>query len=292
MIYSTAICPAAVSFVFRAFLPEGAITTRQVADFKHFGSTGVGCTINRNVVAKVSIAADNSIFFNGLRIKLPTIITALEKLTHGKFRTSLTSELPIGCGFGISGAATLATLWAANQLLNKKQNFRTLSEIAHFAEITNRTGLGTVATQITGGFLVKSKPGIPVTFKRLSFTGSKIYAVILGKVSTAKILANNTKMILINNSAESTLEKINKIKSPALSEIIKLSYDFCKKSRIYNYSEANSIISKIYEQNGSATMSMVGHVILSTIKPSLPNKNILELTIVNNKVKLLETNEN
>src|SRR3990170_3198834 len=66
---------------------------------------------------------------------------------HKKVSVNIESPLPLGCGFGISGAATLATLYALKNYFDIEISYMDLAKIAHKSEIENKTGLGTIATQ-------------------------------------------------------------------------------------------------------------------------------------------------
>ena len=81
--------------------------------------------------------------------------TVADRLTQAAgaagVKVDLTSPLPLGCGFGLSGAASLATAYALNELLHLGKDMETLAMIAHVAEVENRTGLGDVCSQYHGG---------------------------------------------------------------------------------------------------------------------------------------------
>jgi len=280
-----ATCPAAISFFFKAFMPEITRSNR-VSDHKSFGSLGVGSTTDKTVETKVKRAKVQKIVFNGKKIRLPTVETALKKISKQKLSISIKSELPLGCGFGISGAATLSAIYAANKLLNLKLAKQTLAEIAHFAEIKEKTGLGTVATQITGGFLIKTKSGIPPVYKRLNFTGEKIYATVIGKLPTAKILADKNKIELINKAAEAAFKEIKKTDKLTLSEIINISYKFCRQSGILKSDKVKNIIGQIKDSKGKATMAILGETVLSNIKPKQVKYPVFELKVSNDKIKI------
>ena len=58
--------------------------------------------------------------------------------------------MPLGCGFGLSGAAALATAYALNEYLSLGKAREALAMIAHVAEVENRTGLGDVCSHTMG----------------------------------------------------------------------------------------------------------------------------------------------
>ncbi|MEK0337623.1 MAG: hypothetical protein QQN41_09345, partial [Nitrosopumilus sp.] len=130
------------------------------------GSLGLGFTVNKGVFAtikKIPITKksnikkikNNIIYFNNKKINFPTVNSVIEKLTNEPVQVNIKSELPLGCGFGISGASALAVAYTLNELLNLKKSKKALAMIAHIAEVKNCTGLGDVVNQYYGGFLVK-----------------------------------------------------------------------------------------------------------------------------------------
>src|SRR3989344_1259945 len=122
------------------------------------GSYGVGFALNEGVIAEASRAKRNGIVFNNVSKNLPTVSNLIKKLTKEKVRIYIKSKLPLGCGFGLSGASALAAAYAANDLLGLKKSKKELAIMAHTAEVENNTGLGDVVNQFYGGFCLKLKP--------------------------------------------------------------------------------------------------------------------------------------
>ena len=255
-------CPLSLSFIFKAYLPKADKTPRNerrdhLSYFSRRGSTGVGCTFNRQAEVTVSEGAANKLYFNSKPLIIPTVWRAVAELTDRKMRIEINSPLPLGSGFGVSGASTLAALAAVNKLFGLKKKGGELALIAHYAEIREKTGLGTVATQITGGFLVKSAPGIPVKYKILPLTGKKIYAVYLGSYKTEEILKDRDKLSRINQFATRALTEINNSTKPSIGEIMDISYKYWKRSKIFGSKRAEKLVEIIKKQGGSATVAII-----------------------------------
>ncbi|WP_331232656.1 GHMP family kinase ATP-binding protein [Natronorarus salvus] len=68
-------------------------------------------------------------------------------------RVDVLPEVPLGCGFGASGAATLATALAANAEFDLGHERESLVDAAHRAERAAGTGQGDVYVQDRGGLL-------------------------------------------------------------------------------------------------------------------------------------------
>lgn len=252
------------------------------------GSIGVGCTLDRGVRADVRSAKITKIFFNDHLIHFPTIEYALSSLTKKSLIVTLQSPLPLGYGFGLSSASTLATVFATNKLFNLELDTLDLIKLVHIAEVKTKTGLGSVATQIIGGFLIKTIPGIPSQFLKLPFLGKKLYAIIVKKLETPSILNDKNKMRSINKAADDALRKISRLPSPSLAEILDIAYAFAQKSELLTNRVVISLIKKIKNTGGHATMAMLGEVVISNIKPDFPvNFQVEELTITDKRVSLL-----
>ncbi|MCI4332907.1 MAG: hypothetical protein L3K01_04150 [Thermoplasmata archaeon] len=78
---------------------------------------------------------------------------------RGRLSVTLTHQLPIGQGFGMSAAGALATARASALALGTSP--RKALEIAHLADLFGGGGLGGVAAIAGGGLEVRRRPGIP-----------------------------------------------------------------------------------------------------------------------------------
>ena len=105
--------------------------------------------------------------------------------------------MPLGCGFGLSGASALAAAYALNSLLNLKKPKKELAFIAHVAEVENGTGLGDVVNQYFGGFLVKYDSSYKFKIKKMPINNKKVYCKYFSGISTKRVISNN-KLKLIN----------------------------------------------------------------------------------------------
>ena len=271
--------PASLSFIFKSHPHNDPVKA---------GSTGVGCTIDKKVTVRVRVDPHPSLSFNNSALIFPTGTFVLEKLAQKPVVINIHSPLPLGFGFGISGAASLGIAFALNTLLHLGKTKEELAKIAHTAEIVHRTGLGSVGTQITGGFLIKNKPGLPVSARRLPFTGDKLYAVIIDRLPTPSVLQDENRLLRVNLSAETALQKVKEKKKILLGEVLDISYTFAKTSGLLTDLRLLEIIEAIQKAGGSATMAMLGKVVISNKKPHLDkNYRIEELTITDDTVSVV-----
>ncbi len=276
---ANASCPASISFIFRICHNNDPVKT---------GSVGVGCTVDREVEVSVGKSEFNKVIFDGATINFPTVHSVVKKLATVPVCVSISSALPLGYGFGISSASALSTAFALNKLFNLKKSELELAQIAHIAEIENYTGLGSVATQITGGFLVKNKPGLPVDAYSLPFVGKKLYVVIIDRLETPTVLHNKNRLEKINNAADLALDKIRKRENISLEEIIDISYEFANKSGVIKNREVERIIDGIRREGSSATISMLGYIVITTRKlDKIKDYPVKELVISDKTVNYL-----
>src|SRR5258706_12865492 len=142
-----AFAPGNISCIFKVCEHDSAHPAKM-------GSIGLGFTIDKGVTVEVSKSDETEIFFNNKKIDFPTVESVIKNLPtpfikggKGGFRIHISSPLPLGCGFGLSGASALATAYALNELLGLGREQLELAKIAHAAEVENKTGLGDVTNQ-------------------------------------------------------------------------------------------------------------------------------------------------
>jgi len=256
----------------RAFAPGNIsciFVIRKGKSPKKTGSLGLGFTINKGVIVTINKLKNNNnsnnIKFNYNKIKFPTVDSVIKKLTNEKVFVNIKSELPLGCGFGLSGASAIATGYALNQLFNLEKSNQELALIAHIAEVENGTGLGDVTNQYYGGFLIKYKPSYMFKVVKLSIKNKKIYYKYFSGIDTKKIISDKNIKNKINSSGIKALNKIKKIKNNNLKNLIQLSKEFSINSKLLNNKKMINIIKKIENNNGNASMIMLGNAVFSDI---------------------------
>jgi pantoate kinase len=256
---------------------------------EEMGSYGLGFTLNKGVVVEVDFSDRNEIFFNGKDINFPTVRSVVERLSpEKKVKISISSDLPLGSGFGISGASALATAYAVNRIMDLKYVDIELARIAHVAEVENRTGLGDVTNQYIGGFLLKLLPSFRFKAEKIPLDEISVYCRYFGEISTREILSNEEKKLLINAAAEEALGKIKELvvkdrEAVRFEDFIIISKSFAEKSGLLVSNEVVSTIKEIEEAGGHASMIMLGNAVFS----DTPFANSLQLRISNIPAHLL-----
>ncbi|MFX1562503.1 MAG: GHMP kinase, partial [Promethearchaeota archaeon] len=131
-------------------------------DLLQKGSRGAGVSVSRGVMTTVkttrSMKTETQIKINGnLAVSAPVskrVVDTLLGFTSDKgHRIEIDHEvgLPIGCGFGTSGAAALGLAFALNEALDLGLSQLKAAQIAHIVEVECKTGLGTVIAETVGG---------------------------------------------------------------------------------------------------------------------------------------------
>ena len=254
---SKAFAPANISCIFKIYENKNP---------RWMGSYGLGFTLNEGVIVSASKAKRNEVVFNGHSISFPTVKYVVEKLTKEKVRVDIKSKLPLGCGFGLSGASALASAYAINKLLNLKKSNKELAIIAHTAEVKNMTGLGDVVNQYCGGFCLKLKPSSYFEVKKLPMNNLNVYCKYFGKISTKSVITNKKLKNCINKSASVALKKIKKLlktKNIRFGYIIKISKGFAADSSLLKDKQTIETIKDIEKNNGNASMIMLGNAVFS-----------------------------
>ena len=259
MTQATAFAPGNLSCVFK-IIPHPEPTKMH--------SLGMGFTVTEGVVVTVSQhSSRTTVHFNGSAIHFPTVVSVIQKLTPESVRADIDSSLPLGCGFGLSGAASLATAYALNALLGLGKSEEELAMTAHVAEVENRTGLGDVCAQYHGGCLVKLKRGYPLAAERLPIPAQPIYYRYFSSIQTKTILESVERRERINRAADETLQALEKLTQSAAVDFnacIQLSKQFSLNSGLLEDSRVKETIREIEEAGGVASMIMLGNAVFST----------------------------
>lgn len=236
-------------------------------------SLGMGFTIQEGVEATVSEHQHTQVFFNGQDINFPTVQSVIVRLIQNTnisgIIVNLYSPLPLGCGFGLSGAASLATAYALNKLIGTDKDNETLAMIAHVAEVENRTGLGDVCSQYHGGCLVKLKEGAPLVADTLPIPEQPIYYRYFGPIQTSEVLRNKDQAKRINSAADNALEVLHNLTSsepnPELfTACFAVAKQFSAESGLLADPRVIDTIRQIENAGGVASMIMLGNGVFST----------------------------
>ena len=160
------------------------------ADPVRSGSVGGGIALSDGVEVRVDPAPKTEVQLNGQPTAMPPVQAVLDTLGLS-VRVSAKTALPLGAGFGVSGAMTLGTAFGAQAAGLTERPRAELVRVAHVAEVSSRTGLGDVIGQARGGVSLRSRAGAPPLGRIARVRGTPtIEYLIFGPRSTAAVLGD------------------------------------------------------------------------------------------------------
>ncbi|MFQ6130174.1 MAG: pantothenate kinase [Candidatus Hadarchaeaceae archaeon] len=188
-----------------AFVPAHISGFFQVCDEspepEQKGSRNCGPCIDAGVLTKVKVESaartSVSIYINNKRAPgAKTTLAAVENLlslAHGPLRVKVahSCQVPIGAGYGASGAGALGATLALSEALGLRLPRERIVATAHVAEVTCRTGLGDVGAQALGGLVIGLEPGAPPhgRWERIRFPKNvKVVCGTFAGLPTTKLL--------------------------------------------------------------------------------------------------------
>ena len=251
------------------------------------GSVGCGLCLEAGVVARVTTGGITSttgttnltgtkgtpnitgsgafIRLNGEQIDLPAVEYVIESLLgtgYSRCVVDLAADVPLGYGFGVSGAAALATAMAINTDPEQGLTMEQAAVVAHCADVVNQTGMGDVAGQYTGGLVIRTAAGAPGVgaVKKVPVGAMDVSWVCLGEISTPSILDDTNTMEMINILGQRSLKAL--LKRPGLEHFMSLSRDFAFGTGLVSPRAADAI-EAVEASGGMASMAMLGDTVFA-----------------------------
>ncbi|NOR60027.1 MAG: GHMP kinase, partial [Methanosarcinales archaeon] len=134
--------------------------------------------------------------------------------------------------------------------------------VAHSAEVVNRTGMGDVAGQYTGGLVIRTAAGAPGVgeVKKVPVDAMEVSWVCLGEISTSSVLDDEKNMERINILGRQALKAL--LKRPGLEHFMSLSRDFAFETGLVSPGAANAI-EAVEAAGGMASMAMLGDTVFA-----------------------------
>ena len=218
------------------------------------GSLGVGITVDRGVKASY---LDEGIRVNREVWDFPTVRYVIEKLGGGG--VSISMELPVGCGFGMSGASALAAAFEVASARGINAPFSRLADLAHEAEVVNRTGLGDVVCQSHGGVVARLSPGCPSVARVERFLwDAELDFVVLGELDTSTVLESS--LTSIRRAGKACLTEF--IRNPTLLNLFRLSRKFAEDTGLMD-DDVRDAVEAVEAAGGFASMVMLGKTVFA-----------------------------
>jgi pantoate kinase len=258
MVTSTAFAPGHISGFFApVFTPNNILQS---------GSIGAGLSISLGATSVVEIIQapqkQFSIIINNKSSPAPVTTLALHHLIGQntlKIDVKTKLDVPIGQGFGMSGAGALSATLAAAKILQLPSSDALIA--AHTAEVELRTGLGDVIASNFGGIEIRKSAGLPPwgLIEHIPGTYELVVCIVGKKIKTKQVLSDLNKMNTINSVGRLCTKQL--LEHPSVERFFTLSYDFAVKTGLAT--EKIQQLMKQIQTIGHASMCMLGNSIFA-----------------------------
>ena len=200
------------------------------------GSRGAGLTLTDGVTVTVSAGDDagsgeadtgdaGARTIDGEEGTVDPVEDVLAALGGSGVDVAVETDVPIGAGFGVSGAAALGAALAANDALDRGRSENELVRLAHEAEVTRGTGLGDVVAQARGGVPIRVEPGAPGVGELDGVpAAARVEYVTFGELSTEAVLGGDTSAL--SAAGEDALDRLRE--DPRLPTLMASAREFAR----------------------------------------------------------------
>jgi len=241
------------------------------------GSRGAGVTLTDGVTVRVSAAGEAGSAageadpsdeppgprtIDGEQGTIGAAEDALAELGVSDVAVAVETDLPIGAGFGVSGAAALAAALAANDALDRGRSENELVRIAHEAEVGRGTGLGDVVAQARGGVPIRVEPGAPGIGELDGIPATaRVEYVTFGELSTEEVLGGDTAAL--SAAGERALDRLRA--DPRLPTMMDAAREFARDADLLvpEVAEAIDAVDAVDAAGGEAAMAMLGRTVFA-----------------------------
>ena len=217
-------------------------------------SLGISFATADGVTATVETAREPLVYLDSRPAQVEPVTGVLDRL--GVTATvRLETDVPIGCGFGASGAATLATALAANERFDLGHDRDALVEMAHRAEVAAGTGLGDVFIQERGGLVWDVGDGLTHATR-----STRIEYQSFGGITTAAVLGDEGTLGQVTAAGRAALLGIDP--DGPIADLLEASWEFAQATGLATDRVAEAVAS-VRAAGGTATMAMIGETVVA-----------------------------
>jgi pantoate kinase len=164
-------------------------------------------------------------------------------------------EVPLGHGFGASGAATLATALAANAAVDAGHDRSELLRAAHEAEMAAGTGQGDVFIQDRGG-LLWTADGEP----RRTEPEAAVEYVSRGSIDTVETLADEESMAAARRAGTNHLAALDH--PPTMRSLAERSWAYLQETGFTTPFVAETV-ARVEDAGGAGSMALFGDAVFA-----------------------------
>jgi pantoate kinase len=244
-----------------AFVPghvTGFFSPSWTDDPVRTGSVGAGLTLADGVRASVEPADEPAIELDGEPVEMEPVVEVIEAFEATPV-VRVDTSIPLGTGFGVSGAIALGTALAMNERFEAARSENELITMAHQAEVEAGTGLGDVVAQAHGGIPIRLEPGAPGHghLDAIPTTATLEY-VTFGELDTATVIGGDTTAIeAAGKAALATLRA-----DPTLTTFVEASRRFSRETGLLT-DRVKETIAAVDDAGGDAFMAMLGESVVA-----------------------------
>jgi pantoate kinase len=222
------------------------------------GSRGAGLAIEDGVEVTVTDAADRQVWLDGEAVEMGAVERVLDTL-DADVAVHAESDVPLGRGFGVSGAMALGTAMATNAVLQRDLSTNELVTVAHGAEVQAGTGLGDVVGQALGGLPLRIHPGGPQhNYVDAVPARPRIEYTTIGELSTEDVIGGETdKLTQAGAQALSTV-----VSEPRPEKVVYAGRRFAREAGLLT-ERVRQTIRDVTTGGGEASMAMLGETVFA-----------------------------
>ncbi len=265
--------PVSVSKAFSPGHITGLFSKFESPIYLECGSTGAGISIKKGITTTVekydNLHSGYSISINGINnpdalVSKFVVNKYLNFLKESVFlKIKHQTEIPIGYGIGSSGAAALSLSFALNSVLDLGFDRYKVAQIAHEADLSCKTGLGSVITEFFGGFELRTFPGGPGIgrVKKLPLKNHQVILLCMSPLNTAEILSKNH---LHSYSRISDLMIKRLELSGDINEFLIMSNNFAEALNL-THGKCGQIIKKLKNHGYQSSIALFGNTVFTVV---------------------------
>jgi len=263
-----------------AFVPghiSGFFQVCEASDPERKGSRNCGPCIDIGVTTRVEVRPSKrtniKIFINDKQApEARTSFVAAEQILRDTSEPSDVivkhySQVPIGAGYGASGAGAFGVALALPKAMGIKITKTKAAKVAHVAEVTCSTGLGDVGAQMSGGLVIGVEPGAPPhgRWQRISIPDDmKIVCGTFGPLSTKELLQN--KKILRRSKKYGGIALKKLLSSPDIKNFTDVSSEFAESMGLLDDDMRVLINAAMSAGAMGASMVMLGKAVFAPVE--------------------------
>jgi pantoate kinase len=159
----------------------------------------------------------------------------------------------------------LSAAIAINHRFSLGHTLEAIAMIAHEAEVRSGSGVGDVASQVTGGVARRTCLRGPLDAVAVSTDVDRLAIRHFGPLRTKDVLRNPDAVRMLASEGAKSLEEIDRMgTSMSIHRILDISLGFARASGLVTDERVAGCIEDIKATGESATMVMLGHVVLAT----------------------------